>query len=156
MGEDFLKDWVESDPQLNNILIDIENTDLSAEEQAETMFLRVSDLYNLPKMPEDINYDNELAVDDDYELNSVFMELGLLKILYQGEDIRTLVLLALYYVRNRINVNTDEVFKVINSNRLKDVGIGFKGSNSYVQTLIISRGSKSWTELGCIAFIKQA
>lgn len=157
MEYDFLTDWIAQDEKLSNILIEIRDTGISVEEQAELLFCKVADLYNLPKMPSDVEYSDEddtTNEDSDYELTSVFEELGLLKLYCPEEDIITLVLLALYCVRNKINNDIDVVFEKKYGKKNKDcIGIGLRGLNSNVEALLITKG-KNWVELGCVALLK--
>ena len=79
--ENFLSKWAEEDEQLRSI---IENIN----EQAELAFTTIADFYGLPKMQTDIECpddDDETIYDlggedEDYDENSIFVELGLLKI----------------------------------------------------------------------------
>lgn len=156
MEYDFLTDWIAQDEKLSNVLIEIRDGEDSIENQAEKIFCKVADLYNLSKMPSDVEYDDEdetINEDSDYELTSVFEELGLLKLYCPEEDIITLVLLALYCVRNKINNDVDVVFEKKYGKKNKNcIGIGFRGLNSNVETLLIYKGD-NWVELGCIALM---
>lgn len=140
-----VQQWIEEDEQLSKVLVDIEESGLLSEEQAEMAFHRISDMYGLPKMPDDIEYNDE---DDDEEPTSVYQELGLIKYLApKDDDPRGLVLLAIYFVKNRLHADESEIDKSSIS------GIGYRGENSEVELVLVQKG-QSWVELGCKLFTK--
>lgn len=55
--------WIDNDQELSKALVGIEETGLSVEEQAELAFHKISDMYGVPKLPENIQEDD---TDDDY------------------------------------------------------------------------------------------
>ena len=64
-----LQEWINTDKKLSAILVEIQELPISVEEQAELAFHRVSEAYNIPKTPQDIDFENE---DDDEEPTSVY------------------------------------------------------------------------------------
>ena len=122
-------------------MVEIEQTGLSIEEQAQLAFNKISDLYNIPKLPEHIEDDSKFET-------SVYQELGILK--YQDSnknDPRGLVLFAIYLVKNGLHADDSEIDKSSIS------GIGYRGENSEVELVLVQKG-QSWVELGCKLFTK--
>jgi len=147
--------WINSDKELSDMLVKIENLNISINEQVEIAFHRISDFYGLPKMPEDIEYENE---EDDnnkeFEQTSIYEQFGLLKYLHDDEDLRGVLLSAIYFVKNGYVADIDEVYKKYYSkNKLPIVGIGFKNINSSVELVFVKEG-ESWFDSGCKMFIK--
>jgi hypothetical protein len=143
-------------------LVQIQELPVTIEEQAEVAFHKVSEMYGVPKNPEDIkqqdddeneNYnDNE---DADFKAHtSVYEELGLLKYLMPNEDKRGIALNAIYFVKNGYTTNKKEVMLCkFGKNIPDDVGIGFKGNNTNVEIVFVLKG-ESWFDLGCKMFTK--
>lgn len=160
LSENIIQQWIAEDKKLSNALVKIENLGLSEKDQAEIAFHIISDMYQLPKMPSDIVYDeNEDVIgvcveeEEDYDPSSVYQELGLIKYLNSGEDPRGNVLMAIYIVKNKLHVDIDEVYKKKDNSKMKTSGIGFKGENTDVEIVFVDSG-KSWFELGCILFMR--
>lgn len=165
----FVQQWMETDEELAEVLVEIQEMPLSVEEQAEVAFHRLSELYNLPKMPEDIIYDDEEDEDgnyyhdpnadhsdDDYEPSSVYQELGVMKYLAPDDDPRGRVLTAIWAVKNKVRIDLEQAYEKARSEGINDVsGIGFRGVNSGVE-LVIIRKEESWVEAGCVLFIRPA
>lgn len=159
LSENVIQQWIAEDKKLSAALVEIENLGLSEKEQAEIAFHRISEMYQLPKMPNDIIDENEDIVetytgdDQDYDPSSVYQELGLIKYLNPDEDPRGNVLMAIYLVKNKLHVDIDEVYIKKYGSKKKSRGIGFKGENTNVEIVFVDEG-KSWFELGCILFIR--
>lgn len=151
-----ITEWINSDTQLYNCIIDIESKYQSHDEQAEAAFHKISELFNVPKNPEDIieEEENEDEFEEYVEQTSVYEQLGLLKYLQPNEDLRGLVLTAIYFVKNGYITDIDEVIsKKFGNNIPDDVGIGFKGDNTNVEIVFVTKG-QSWFDLGCKMFTK--
>lgn len=155
--ENLVLNWVNSEKELFDLLVEIQSLNISVNEQVEIAFHRISDLYGLPKMPEDIkdvdseeeDFDNE-----EFVLTSVYEQFGLLKYLHDNQDLRGVLLSAIYFVKNGYVADIDEVYKKYYSkNTLPIVGIGFKNVNSSVELVFVREG-ESWFDLGCKMFIK--
>ncbi|MFY7743080.1 MAG: hypothetical protein ACOVQR_10555 [Flavobacterium sp.] len=155
--ENLVLNWVNSEKELFDLLVEIQSLNISVNEQVEIAFHRISDLYGLPKMPEDIkdvdseeeDFDNE-----EFVLTSVYEQFGLLKYLHDNQDLRGVLLSAIYFVKNGYVADIDEVYKKYYSkNTLPIVGIGFKYVNSSVELVFVREG-ESWFDLGCKMFIK--
>ena len=54
-----IKEWVDSDAELAKTLVEIEETNLSLKEQAKIAFHKISTMYGVPEMPEDVVYNDE-------------------------------------------------------------------------------------------------
>lgn len=145
-----IQSWVENDSRLLSILNEIHETNLPINEQSEMAFHRISELYGLPKLPEDAQ---ELAETTGEEVISVYQELGLVKFQEPDEDIRGLVLVALYNVLNKVTVDLDEIYK--KANMKKERGICYKGENSKV-TISFLEENVSWFDADCKLFLKHS
>ncbi|MBN8652262.1 MAG: hypothetical protein J0L67_12580 [Cytophagales bacterium] len=90
-----LYEWIQRDKKLSDLLVEIQNTTESVEQQAEIAFHRISGLYGIPEYPEDIDYDK--LIDGLIPETSVYEQLGLLKYLNPGLDsLRGNLLCAVY------------------------------------------------------------
>lgn len=138
-----LQQWINEDPELSRVLVEIQESGLSVEEQAELAFHRISEMYNVAKLPEDIP-----DIDDGEERTSVYQELGILKYLHPGDDIRGLVMTAIYVVKNGLNVDDSDIDHTSIS------GIGYRGENSKVELVLVQK-NESWVDLGCTLFTKK-
>ncbi|WP_152969618.1 hypothetical protein [Pedobacter sp. Hv1] len=133
----------------------IQNADVPIVEQAEMAFQQLADFYNLPKLPEDIIYD-DTNEDNSIEKVSVYEALGLIKYLNAGEDPRGLVLFAVYCAKYGHNIDLQEVFKKKYGNEIPtNIGVGFRGENSNVEIIFIDQ-NQSWFDLGCKLFLKNS
>jgi hypothetical protein len=140
---DPVQQWISEDAELSKVLVEIQESGLSVEEQAEMAFHKVTDMYGVPKLPEDVP-----DVDDGEDKASVYQELGLIKYLYPENDLRGSVLAAIYAVKNGINVDDSEIDHTAIS------GLCYKGENSKVELVLVQKG-QSWVELGCKLFTRK-
>lgn len=120
--------WINEDKRLSDLIVEIQSKDLSVEQQAELAFHKLSDLYDLPKMPEDIEkYEAFYEEKGIEEPSSVFEEHTLLKFLEPNNDPRGLVLTAVYHVKNGLRVDYEDIAKKeFGKNIPKDLQIGIK------------------------------
>ena len=153
MKENIVEFWVNSDSKLSQILTEIESETPNLESQAEKAFHRIADEYNLPKMPNDIDYDDE---DSDYDLKSVYEVLGLINYAFPDEDPRGNVMLALTCVKDNIQFDIEYVLSEAEKQKI-DVsqifGICFSGTNFNVKTKFIFKG-ENWADSNCNLFLK--
>ena len=156
-----IEKWINSDKQLYNLIIEIQSMDKSEIEQAEIAFHRLSELYNLPIMPEELQSKlNFIDKTDDentdfFEPRSVFEEYALLKFLNPSDDPRGIVLLAIYNVKNNVGVDYNEVAKKEFGNQIpKNLQIGIKGDKFHSEVIFPQKEGKSWFDLGCKINIK--
>jgi hypothetical protein len=151
-----ISEWINSDTELYNCIIDIENTFKSHDEMAEAAFHKISELFKVPKNPEVIikEEENEDEFEDYIEQTSVYEQLGLLKYLNSADGIRENVLTAIYFVKNRYVVDFDLVMNKYNLTATeKAIGLGFKGENTKVEIVFVKQG-ESWFDLGCKLFTR--
>lgn len=138
-----IQNWIKKDKKLSKALVEIEQTGFSFEEQAELAFHKISDMYGLPKLPDDIPDDSEFET-------SVYQELGIIKHLAEKDaDLRKLVLVAIYAVKNGLNADDSEI------DQTSLAGLGYKGKNSAVELVLVQKG-QSWFDLGCKVFTRKA
>lgn len=146
--ENPIQSWAENDSRLSLILNEIHQLNLPIEEQAELAFHRLSEIYNLPKLPEEAE---KLEEATGMETISVYQELGLVKFLEPDEDIRGLVLIAVYNVLNEITVGLERVYKKAGMNEEK--GICYRGENAKV-TITFLEENVSWFDSDCKLYLK--
>jgi hypothetical protein len=105
-----LSDWIESDPKLREIIERLTVSGKTIEEQAKSGFYEISEAYNVPKYPDDIT-------DKDYEEyekkgieypTSVFEEVGRIRYCHPNEDIRGIVLWAIYNSKTGYSFDINE------------------------------------------------
>lgn len=152
--DDMIHNWINTDKYLREALAEIHAVYSSEQEQTEMAFHKISEMYGLPKNPEDMQYDEE--EEEDYELDNnydpmpVYRELGLIKYLDPDGDLLLQVVTAIYFVKNKYNVDPEAAYqKYQELNPEKNcTGIGYIGDNSAVEIIFLD-GSKSWLELGC-------
>lgn len=134
--------WISSDAGLSDLLTEIRQMPVSVEVQAEETFHRVSDMYGLPKMPEDIVIDEDDTVEQDgaQEYTCVYEQLGLLKYLYPDGDPRDRVLAAIYTVKNNLAIDMEDVMqKKYGGSPPPYCGIGWMGDSSAVEIIFIEK-----------------
>jgi hypothetical protein len=149
MASNIIIEWTTSDKGLYAIIQEIEKEHLSNNEKAEMAYHRVSEYFKVPK-----EFD---AIDSEGKYQScVYEQLGYLKYLEADDnDIRGLVMTAIYFVKFGYETNIEEVHKKYYSNN-KEIfnGIGFRGDNSSVELVFVKQG-ESWFDLGCKYYTKQ-
>lgn len=151
LNVDPIQEWINSDKELFDILVEIQKMPISIEEQAEVAFHRISDLYKIPKLPDNIP-DNEVDEDEE-EQTSVYEQLGLLKYLNPNDDIRGLVLSAIYCVKEGFGADASSIISEMFNDDSDNAGIGHIGENSNVEIIIVKK-SQSWFDLGCKMFTR--
>lgn len=146
-----VQNWVENDKKLADVLVEIQQMPISINEQAEVTFHKISEMYNAPKLPEDIE---ESETDEMIEATCVYEQLGLLKYMEPETDLRGHVLSAIFFVKNDYRVDLELVYKKEFGNIVpKNVCIGFKGDNTNVEIMFVKQGD-NWLDLECKMFIK--
>ena len=145
-------------PNLSDILVEIQSIDDTLEEQAGIAFDRISEFFDIPKMPIDkrkyYDFYRENGIDE--PPRSVFEEHALLKYLKPGDDPRGLVLSAIYHVVH--NVGIDPLYaakKAFGDNIPSPYQIGYRGEGINGVLVFPQLEDKSWTELGCISLEKE-
>lgn len=148
-----LQEWINGNKEIADALVQIQEMDASINEQAEMAFHRISEMCNVPKLPEDVSY-----LDDIEEVGlspvSVYEQLGLIKFLDPDVDPRGQVLSAIFYAKEGYRIDLDEVYKKkFGDNTPTEVGIGFVNENTAVEIIFIGP-DQSWFDLGCKLFMK--
>lgn len=150
-----LQEWIDTDAKLSEILKEIESQTKSHKEQANIAFHRLCEEYELPKYTDDIESREMIQVADYhfYDPISVYEQLGIIKFTDQKEeDIRSQVLMAIYLVKNKLElIFDDELDEFIGEADLQ--GFGYKGEDIEVEMKPIKIG-QSWFELGFTYFTK--
>jgi hypothetical protein len=143
-----LQKWILENQKLSALLVEIQNMDISVQDQAEMAFHRVSEMFKLPKSPTDINY----GIENEIDKKSVYEMLGLKKLVSLGDDPRAQVLSSIYYIINNISIDIEGFLEENFGENLSQIsGIGFKGENSDVMAIIVGK-NESWSDLGCTLF----
>ena len=148
-----IENWINEDPDLQNLISEIESTDLSLIEKAALGFEKLCVLYKIPRMPSDIEYNEDvLDSEDEGEKRSLFEEHAYIKCLSGGiDDPRGLVLESAYHILNGYLINIAHVVKKVYGKRMpKTCLVGLKGEGFYGEVVFPEKEGKSWTELGCI------
>ena len=138
-----LLEWIISDSKLNNLLEKIDSENVSENEKAKIAFDKLSDMYKLPKYPDDIE-----------DSNSMYEVLGKIKFSSNKiEELKSNVLLAAYLIKNKLEPDiSDELENHIGNGEL--LGFGYKGDDVNVVMIPIKKG-ESWFEKGCTYFTKE-
>ena len=112
MEKNLIGNWINTDQKLYNLIVEIDLTDKSLVEKAEMAFEKLSKLYNIPRMPNDID-DDEFEDDEEFdgiEQRSLFEEHALIKYLAEeNEDLRGKVLSAAFHLLNNYRVDLLQV-----------------------------------------------
>ena len=98
--------WYKKDIWLSKLLVDIDNKGLSDEESAREAFYQVSEMYGLPKFPDEVDHEEEWEYD---EPRSVFEEIALARYLFPDDLPRGIVMLALQNIYRKFCIPFDDV-----------------------------------------------
>jgi hypothetical protein len=102
-------EWYTNDQKLCDLLVAIDQQNLTEHEAARKAFYEVSALYNLPKFPEDVSEDDKL--DDFGEICknvSVYEQLAIVKWMHPENTFRANVLLSMLYVYKKFYPQIEE------------------------------------------------
>jgi len=149
-----IENWISTDKGLNELIIEIELTDKTLAEKAEMAFEKLSELYEIPRMPTDI-LEDEFDDDEDFDRvtdqRSLFEEHALIKYLAdENEDPRGMVLSAAFHLLNNYQVDLFLVAeKEFGKNIPKKCKIGIKGEGYNGEVVFPQKESISWFDLGC-------
>ncbi|WP_405351586.1 hypothetical protein [Nonlabens sp. Asnod3-H03] len=154
--ENPIEKWINEDKDLYNLVVEIQSMNKTEIEQAEIAFNKLCELYDLPKMPNDLERYEEYYENNDVENpRSVFEEHALLKYLEPNNDPRGLVLSAIYHVKNGFGVEYEEIAeKEFGEEVPENLQIGIKGSGINGVIVFPLKEGKSWFDLGCIVNTK--
>jgi hypothetical protein len=147
-------DWIERDEKLSNALQEIDDLEKSPLQSAKIGLYKISELYNLPKMPEDItdemaNEHEQLGIE---EPHSVFEEMAIINFMASKEDdIRGLVLSALHnvYFKTYIDINDAAILHYGSEEKIPlSYQVYFLGSDINAIISFETEVGKSWVEAG--------
>jgi len=101
--------WYSTDKKLKEVIDRLSISGLSEYEQAKKAFYELSKIYNLHKYPDDITEKdfNRFEKKGIYNPRTIFEEIGILRFLEPNDDIRGIVLCAIYNVKNRNYTDID-------------------------------------------------
>ncbi|MGG8498137.1 hypothetical protein ACQY1Q_17180 [Tenacibaculum sp. TC6] len=144
--ENLIEKWVYTDKKLYDTLLEIQEKGGSDLEQAESIFLRVPKMYNLPVFPED----NE----DDKFVSSIYEQLALLNYLEVEDNIGGNVLSSIFFIKENYLVDMELVYyKKFGSKEppANFLGIGYKRKGIDDLPIFVMKG-EDWVDLGCKYF----
>jgi len=145
-----IQEWINGDDALYNLIIEIQLEDKTPTQQAEIAFYRICDLYDFPKMPEDVILPKNNS-ESQFETRSLFEEHALLKFLApENEDPRGIVLSAAHNLLNNHHISYYEVAKKEFDDIPEVCQIGVSGSNYNSRVVFFQKETKNWDELGCL------
>lgn len=146
MNENLIEKWINTDKKLYNLITEIESLDKSVAEKAEIAFERLSKLYSIPRMPEDI-HDEE-----DGNKRSLFEEHALIKFMAaENEDPRGIVLSAAFHLLNDYQVDLLKVAEKGFGNKIPEkCNIGIRGEGYYGEVVFPQKETQNWFDLGCV------
>lgn len=153
MEENLIENWINTDKKLYALIVEIDSTEKSLVEKAEVAFEKLSKLYNIPRMPNDI--DDEEFEDseefDEIEQRSLFEEHALIKYLSEeNEDPRGMVLSAAFHLLNDYRVDLFQVAeKEFGKSIPENCKIAIKGEGFNGEVVFPQKESKSWFDLDC-------
>ena len=160
--ENPIEKWYNSDKKLQDLIFQIESTGKSFQEMAEMAFEKLCEVYDIPRMPEDLLNKNELGeydtqdeeenVEDETENRSLFEEHAFIKYLSdEKEDPRGMVLSAAWHVLNGYSVDLWQIATKEYGNSIPQrCQIAVRGEGYNGEVVFPDKEGKSWTELGCI------
>lgn len=145
-----IQDWINEDDKLYNLIIEIQSSDKNPNTQAEIAFNKLCELYNIPKMPDDmvtIEHNSENI----HNSRSLFEEHALLKFLApEEEDPRGIVLSAAHNILHSNLVNYYEIAKKEFGDIPEVCQIGVSGNNYNSKVVFFQKETKNWEDLGCL------
>jgi len=145
-----IQEWINDDDTLYNLIIEVQSTDKTPIQQAEIAFNRICELYDIPKMPEDI-ISTKNNPESQLDARSLFEEHALLKFLSpENEDPRGIVLSAAHNLLNNHHVSYYEVAKKEFNDIPEVCQIGVSGNCYNSKVVFFQKETKNWDELGCL------
>ncbi len=109
MHENPIVDWYKKDQKLCELLVAIDRQNLAEVEAACEAFYKVSELYNLPKFPEDVCKEDKLdGFGEECRNVSVYEQLAIVKRVHPENALRASVILAMLYVYKKFYAEINE------------------------------------------------
>ena len=152
MTDNPLVDWYNEDSRVKEIIDKLDSSEKNFEKQAEEAFHKFCEVFTLPKFPEDITgkiYEQHEQEGLD-EPRSVYEEIGILRYLEPNDDLRSIVFLALYNIKNFSYIDIDHcASKYFGSESKipKEYMVYYTGENSK-SLLNFLKNNESWTKEG--------
>ncbi len=149
--ENPIQKWITEDSSLYNLIVEIQETEKSPEEQAKIAFSRLCKLYDISEMP--IVLENDPPIENEVLSRSLFEEHALLKFLApENEDPRGIVLSAAHHILNNHQVSYYEIArKEFGDNIPAECKIGIAGENYESKVIFLdNEKDKDWLDLGCV------
>ena len=145
-----IQKWINEDEKLYNLIIEIQSSEKNPEQQAAIAFSSICDLYDIPKMPEDITTEDSAEYLN--ETRSLFEEHALIKFMApENEDPRGLVLSAAHNLLNINYLNYYTVAKKEFDNNIPEVcQIGVSGEGYTSKVIFFQKETNNWEDLGCL------
>ena len=158
--ENPIENWYNSDKKLQDLIFEIESSGNSFPDMAEMAFEKLCEVYNIPRMPEDLLIKNEFGdydtpdeeKEDEIGKRSLFEEHAFIKYLSdENEDPRGMVLSAAWHLLNDYRVDLWQIAKKEYGNNIPErCQIAVRGEGYHGEVVFPNKEDKSWTELGCI------
>lgn len=150
MFDNPIEEWYKKDKRLSDLLVSIDEQNLSDEDAAKQAFYKVTELYKLPKFPEDVDTEN------DEESRSVFEEMAILKFMFPDDELKGIVMLAAYNTYTKEFVSIDEAASIHYNgyeNIPKEYFVYYFGKDIDARIEFDIKG-QSWIEAGAIKLQK--
>ncbi len=143
--KNLIQEWIKNDDKLFNLIVDIQNEAELPSRQAELAFFKLCDLYDIPRMPYDLEKNKNSFS------RSLFEEYGLIKFLAPNEeDPRGLILSAAYNIINNTTIDYIEIANKEYNGNLPDLcQIGVSGKYFESNVVFFEKEANDWGDLGC-------
>ena len=151
-----LQEWVSLNPEIEELLFEIQNMPIPIQDQAQIAFDRLAELLGLMKDPGEINQNENKDEDNESQSQrSLFEEHALLKYLEPDNDPRSLVLSSVFHLFNGAGVAYEDIAnKRYDGVIPQDCIIGIRGQGINSEVVFPREENASWYELGCKTAIK--
>ncbi|MBI2730975.1 MAG: hypothetical protein HYX40_09530 [Sphingobacteriales bacterium] len=137
--------WYTKDQWLCDFLVSVDQKNLSDEDAAREAFYKVAEHYKLPKFPWDKqNSDNE------EEKISVFEEMAIAKFIFPEDELKGIVMLALYNVYTNEFIPIDDAAAIYygDHDHIPDQYMAYYFGKDVNATLRFEIRNSSWVEAG--------
>ncbi len=151
MADNSIVEWYTQDKWLSDLLVSIDQKNLSDEEAAREAFYKVAEHYHLPKFPWDIENSN-----DGTEILSVYEEIAIVKCIFPEDELKGIVMLALYnvYVNELIPIDEAAAIHYGDHDKIPDQYMVYFGGKDVDANLRFDIGDMSWTDAEVVSMKK--
>jgi hypothetical protein len=141
MSDNPIEEWYKKDQRLNELLVSIDQQSLPDEEAARQAFYKVSELYNLPKFPGEVDENGR----------SVFEEMAIGKYIFPNDELKGVVMLAIYNVFINEYITMDEAAAIFynSHDEIPDEYFVYYFGKDVDARIEFDIGGKTWIEAGC-------